>query len=66
MSQLEKLDLRFCKTKQKHFWFAVTHLILMSTIVQNKLQQTNKTKINHINDNFIEFSFLSQGTDSHR
>ena len=24
-------------------------------IVQNKFQQTNKTKINHVNDNYIKF-----------
>ena len=34
---------------------SVTHLILRFAIVQNKLQQTNKTKINHINDNHIKF-----------
>ena len=27
----------------------------MFAVVQNKFQQTNKTKINHINDNHIEF-----------
>ena len=48
----------FCKTKQKHFWFSVTHLILRFTIVQNKFQQTNKTRINHINDYHIKFGFL--------
>ena len=34
---------------------SVTHLILRFTIEQNKFQQTNKTKINHINDNHIQF-----------
>ena len=34
---------------------SVTHLILRFAIVQNKFQQTNKTKINHINDNNIKF-----------
>ena len=32
---------------------SVTHLILRFAIVQNKFQQTNKTKLNHINDNHI-------------
>ena len=36
----------------------VTHLILRFAIVQNKFQQTNKTKINHINDNHIKFEFF--------
>ena len=34
---------------------SVTHLILRFAIVQNKFQQTNKNKINHINDNHIKF-----------
>ena len=34
---------------------SVTHLILRFAIVQNKFQQTNETKINHINDNLIKF-----------
>ena len=34
---------------------SVTHLILRFANVQNKFQQTNKTKINHINDNHIKF-----------
>ena len=34
---------------------SVTHLILRFAIVQNKFQQINKNKINHINDNHIEF-----------
>ena len=33
---------------------SVTHLILRFANVQNKFQQTNKTKINHINDNHIK------------
>ena len=34
---------------------SATHLILRFFIVQNKLQQTNETMINHINDNHIKF-----------
>ena len=34
---------------------SVTHLILRFAIVQNKFQQTNNNKINHINDNHIKF-----------
>ena len=34
---------------------SATHLILRFAIVQNKFQQTNKTKINHIHDNHIKF-----------
>ena len=34
---------------------SVTHLILRFAIVQSKFQQTNKTKINYINDNHIKF-----------
>ena len=34
---------------------SVTHLILRFAIVQNKFQQTNKTKIHHINDNHFKF-----------
>ena len=30
-------------------------MILRLAIVQNKFQQASKTKINHINDNHIEF-----------
>ena len=37
------------------FFVSVTHLILRFAIVQNKFQQTNKNKINHINDDFINF-----------
>ena len=33
-------------------------MILRFTIVQNKFQQTNKTRINHINDYHIKFGFL--------
>ena len=33
----------------------VTNLILRFSIVQNKFQQTNITKINHINDNHMKF-----------
>ena len=32
-------------------------MTLRFAIVQNKVQQTNKTKINHINDNHIKFEF---------
>ena len=55
MSHVEKLDLRFLQNKTETFLVSVTHLILRFTIVQNKFQQTNKTKINHINDNHIKF-----------
>ena len=34
----------------------VTHLIPRFAIVQNKFQQTNKTKLNHINENHIKFT----------
>ena len=34
---------------------SVTHLILRFANVQNKLRQTNKAKINNINDNHIKF-----------
>ena len=37
------------------FLVSVSSLILRFAIVQNKSQQTNKTKINHINDNPIKF-----------
>ena len=47
-----KLDLRF---KTETFYVSVTHLILRYAIIQNKFKQTNKTKINHINDNHIKF-----------
>ena len=55
MSHLEKLDLRFLLDKTETFLVSVTHLILRFAIVQNKFQQSNKTKINHINDNHIKF-----------
>ena len=50
-----KLDLRFLSNKTETFYVSVTHLILRLAIVQNKFQQANKTKINHINGNHIEF-----------
>ena len=50
-----KLDLRFLSNKIKTFYVSVTHLILRLAIVQNKFQQVNKTKINHINANHIKF-----------
>ena len=37
------------------FLVSDTHLILRFFIVQNKFQQTNKNKINRINDNYIKF-----------
>ena len=44
------------------FFISVTYLILRFAIVQNKFQQTNKTMINHINDNHIKFEvFLHFG-----
>ena len=52
-----KLDLRFLLNKTGTFLVSVTHLILRFAILQNKFQQTNKTKINHINDNHIKFEF---------
>ena len=55
MSHVEKLDLRFLQNKTEIFLVLVTHLILRFTNVQNKFQQTDKTKINHINDNHIKF-----------
>ena len=54
-----KLDLRFLLNKTETFLASVTHLILRFAIVQNKFQQTNRTKIckiNHINDNYIKFN----------
>ena len=50
-----ELDLRFLKNKTETFYVSVTYLILRFAIVQNKFQQTNKTKIKHINDNHIKF-----------
>ena len=55
MSHVEKLELRFLKKKTEFFLVSVTYLILRFKIVQNKFSQTNKTKINHINDNHIKF-----------
>ena len=37
------------------FLVSITHLILRFAIVQNKFQQTNKTKINPIKNNHIKF-----------
>ena len=53
MGQVEKLDLSFLQSKTETFLASVTYMILRFTIVQNKFQQTNKTKINHIIDNHI-------------
>ena len=50
-----KLDLRFLKSKTETFLVSVKHLILRFAIVQIKFQQTNKTKIYHINDNHMKF-----------
>jgi hypothetical protein len=50
-----KLDLGFLLNKTETFYVSATHLILRLAIVQNKFQQANKTKINNINDNHIEF-----------
>ena len=47
------LGLRFLWNKRESFLVSVTHLILRFAIVQIKFQQTNKNKINHINDNHI-------------
>ena len=55
MGHVEKLDLRFLQNKTETFLVSVTHLILRFAIVQNRFQQRNKTKINHINDNHIKF-----------
>ena len=52
---MEKLDLRFLQNKTESFLVSVTHLILRFTVVQNKFQQTKKTKINHINYDHIKF-----------
>ena len=41
--------------QKKTFLISFIDLILRFAIVQNKFQQTNKTKINHINDNHIKF-----------
>ena len=50
-----KLDLRFLLNKTGTFLVSVTHFILRFANVQNKFQQTNKTKIAYINDNHIKF-----------
>ena len=50
-----KLDLRFLYYKMETFHVPVPHLLLRLAFVQNKFQQANKTKINHINDNYIKF-----------
>ena len=55
VSQVEKLDLRFLYNKTETSLASVTNLILRFAITQNKIQQINKTKINHINDNHIKF-----------
>jgi hypothetical protein len=39
----------------KIFLVSITHLILRFAVVQNKFQQTNKTKINYINENHNKF-----------
>ena len=53
MGHVEKLDLKFLQNKSETFLVSITHLILRFTIVQNKFQQTSKTKTNH--DNHIKF-----------
>ena len=55
MGHVEKLDLRFLRNKKDFFLVSVTHLILRFAIVQNKFRQTNKNRINHINDNHVMF-----------
>ena len=55
MSHVEKLHLGFLKNKTKTVLVSVTHLILRFAIVQNKFEQTNKNRIDHINDNHIKF-----------
>ena len=54
-SNLEKLDLKFWQNKAEIF-LVFSHTF--DSIVQNKFQQTNKTKINHIKDNHINIRFL--------
>ena len=49
-----KLVLRFLSNKTETFYVSVTHLILRLAIEQNKFQQANETKTNHINDIHIE------------
>ena len=48
----------FAKQNRNIFGFSHTFASLRFTIVQNKFWQTNKTKINHINDNHIKFEFV--------
>ena len=55
MSHVEKFDLRLLWNKTETFFVSVTYLILRFAIFKNKIQQTNKTKINHANDNQIKF-----------
>ena len=43
MSHVEKLDLK--KNKTDIFLVSVTHLILRFAIVQNRLEQRNKNKV---------------------
>ena len=50
----KKLDLRFFENKTESFLVSVTHFILRFAIVQNRFDQTNKIKINNINDNHIK------------
>ena len=50
-----KPDLRFLENKTELFYVSVRHLILRLAIVQNKFQQANRIKINHINDNNLKF-----------
>jgi hypothetical protein len=50
-----KLNLRFLSKQTETFLVSVTHLILRFDILQNKFQETNKTKINQINNNHIKF-----------
>ena len=51
----KKLDFRVLYNKTETFHVSVTHFILMLAIVQNKFQRANKNKINHINDNYLNF-----------
>ena len=46
------------KIKTETFLASVPYLILRFAIVQNKFQQTKKTKIDHINDNHIKLRFI--------
>ena len=58
MSHVEKLDLRFLQNKTETFLVFSQTSNLRFTIVQNRFQQTNITRINHNNDNHIKFGFL--------